>query len=146
MKKQLLLGFLPALLVLSACNGGGQVKEKYDDLLEDTLAHEEIFDQQEQGLAPRRLLGPNVGGLRFEDPTPQTEKEEIELHISVFNQSFQAIQSRLDLLRLFNLLMNNVDLQLQLGPEQFLKLMEQLIQKIQLIQHQLVQQESDYNV
>lgn len=77
MKKQLLLGFLPALLVLSACNGGGQVKEKYDDLLEDTLAHEEIFDQQEQGLAPRRLLGPNVGGLRFEDPTPETEKEEV---------------------------------------------------------------------
>ncbi len=77
MKKQLLLAVLPALLVLSACNGGGQVKEKYDDLLEDTLAHEEIFDQQEQGLAPRRLLGPNVGGLRFEDPTPQTEKEEV---------------------------------------------------------------------
>lgn len=58
MKKRLFLGILPALLILSACNGGVQQIEDKNIFLEDTLAHEEIFGGEETGnrdLKPYRL-------------------------------------------------------------------------------------------
>lgn len=58
MKKRLFLGILPALLILSACNGGVQQIEDNNIFLEDTLAHEEIFGGEETGnrdLKPYRL-------------------------------------------------------------------------------------------
>lgn len=57
MKKRLLLASLPALLILSACNGGAQKKEDNNIFLEDSLAHDEIFDNrnfEDRELMPRR--------------------------------------------------------------------------------------------
>lgn len=62
MKKKFLLAVLPAVLVLSSCSIGP--KERKDLMIEDTLAHEEIFgalpavEQQEAqpvALTPRKL-------------------------------------------------------------------------------------------
>lgn len=70
MKKKYLLGLLPALLALSACNGLSQPeKEQKNILLEDTLAHDEIFDGkafEERSLAPQKLLSTRS----MSDPDP----------------------------------------------------------------------------
>lgn len=55
MKKRLFLGLLPAILALSACSGAG-VKVEKNLYIEDTLAHEEVFDNAV--LLPRRSLDP----------------------------------------------------------------------------------------
>lgn len=60
MKKRLLLALLPAAMILTACAGVGS-KENNNLFLEDTLAHEEIFNEVEFkdfGFAPRRNLAP----------------------------------------------------------------------------------------
>ena len=93
MKKKYLLGIIPALLALSACNNGGTQKEEKqlgDDLLEDTLAHEEIFGNVEEGLAPRKLSGKGFGSLRFEDPvlSPELDPTDTSVHPAIGVQSF----------------------------------------------------------
>ena len=59
MKKKYLLTVLPALLVLSACQSGLKTEQNNNQLLEDTLAHEEIFGEAEQlrPLSPRLAPG-----------------------------------------------------------------------------------------
>lgn len=93
MKKKLFLALLPAVLVLSACNGGAQ-KEKVNnenDFLEDTLAHDEIFGKAEEGLAPKRAFGgQNPGTLRFEgsELDPELNPESAYEHPTIGVQSF----------------------------------------------------------
>lgn len=53
MKKKLFIGLLPALMVLSACNGVGPQNESI--FLEDTLAHEELFDESVSLKSARNL-------------------------------------------------------------------------------------------
>ena len=47
MKKKMLLTIIPALMVLSACAGAAPQKEAAPLFQEDTLAHEELFDDAE---------------------------------------------------------------------------------------------------
>ena len=64
MKKRFLIGILPALMVLSAC--AGVAPQKANVLLEDTLAHEEIFGGGEE-FEPLKLNAPRKEN---ENPTP----------------------------------------------------------------------------
>lgn len=57
MKKRFLIAIIPALLALSACQGGAQEKVDKNLFLEDTLAHEEIF-----------------GDINFSDIMPKASK------------------------------------------------------------------------
>ena len=57
MKKKFLIAIIPALLALSACQGGAQEKVDKNLFLEDTLAHEEIF-----------------GDINFSDLMPKASK------------------------------------------------------------------------
>ena len=60
MKKRVLLALLPAAMILTACAGIAP-KENNNLFLEDTLTHEEIFNDVEfksVGFAPRRNLAP----------------------------------------------------------------------------------------
>lgn len=74
MKKNILIALVPALLVLSSCQAGPKVKEK-EIMVEDTLAHEEIFGQGEakmldrgiRRLAPVDSAGPSIGIQTFDD-------------------------------------------------------------------------------
>ena len=92
MKNKYFLGVIPALLVLSACNGGAQKEQANykNDFLEDTLAHEEIFGSVEEGLAPRRLSGPNFSTLSFEDPVldPELNPDVTNEHPTIGVQTF----------------------------------------------------------
>lgn len=64
MKKRFLIGILPALMVLSAC--AGVAPQKANVLLEDTLAHEEIFGGVEE-FEPLKLNAPRKEN---DNPTP----------------------------------------------------------------------------
>lgn len=66
MKKKLLLGLLPALMVLSACGGAGP-KQIVDTFLEDTLVHEEIFGSLEEPNSPFKSIR-NLGEEQEEEP------------------------------------------------------------------------------
>lgn len=77
MKKRLLLGLLPAILALSSCTSlgaAGTVVKGADLYVEDTLAHEETFENA--GLLPRRSLDPVYSpdtdisiGVQYSSPT-----------------------------------------------------------------------------
>ena len=72
MRKILILA-IPAILALSACNGGPRKNENNNIFLEDTLAHEEIFgnvELDERSLQPQRLAAPDLGVRSLDDPDP----------------------------------------------------------------------------
>ena len=55
MKKKLLLGLIPVLMALSACNGVGPNEETF---LEDTTAHTELFGEAEEFTPVRKNAAP----------------------------------------------------------------------------------------
>ena len=67
MKKRLLLAFLPALLVLSACQGGEQKNQNNNLFLEDTLAHEEIFGDVNFGVERQNFGNKGIGLRKLAD-------------------------------------------------------------------------------
>ena len=78
MKKKFLLMIIPALMALSSCAGAGPKEEikQEPEMVEDTLAHEEIFGgvaeivDNMKALAPRKLANPltkPVTGVQYKD-------------------------------------------------------------------------------